>query len=133
MFWYKFGFVSVSIHNLKHLKKSRKELRNAGTSAESVMWTYLNRRQLLGRKFRRQQSIQNYIVDFYCPQEKLIIELDGQSHFDVGGQVYDEHRDEILIALGFTILHFENKMIFECIDGVLDEIAEKFKDCRDAV
>lgn len=68
------------LHNRKHLKDFRKELRNNSTKAESRLWKVLRKRQLEGRKFRRQHSIGNYIVDFYCPEEKLIVELDGAIH-----------------------------------------------------
>ncbi len=69
------------IHNRIELKTFRKKLRNHSTSAEAVLWTYLKHRQLDGRKFRRQYSIGNYIVDFYCAEEQLVIELDGEDHF----------------------------------------------------
>ena len=64
-----------NIHNLKHLEALRKELRKSLTSAEATLWKQLQKSQLNGRKFRRQHSIKNFIVDFYCPKEKLIIEL----------------------------------------------------------
>ena len=110
------------MHNRKILKANRKNLRNTGTSAEAVLWTYLKARQIAGRKFRRQHSIANYIVDFYCPEERLVIELDGQSHYNVGGQISDDNRDEYLKSLGLTILRVENKWIFKNIEGVLEEI-----------
>jgi very-short-patch-repair endonuclease len=69
------------IHNRVELKPFRKKLRNNSTSAEATLWTYLKNRQLEGRKFRRQHSIGNYIADFYCPEEQLVIELDGEGHF----------------------------------------------------
>ena len=69
-----------SIHNKKYLEPFRKELRNNLTPAEAFLWKQLQKRQLKGRKFRRQHSIENFIVDFYCPQEQLIIELDGEIH-----------------------------------------------------
>ena len=121
-----FCIVKYSIHNLPHLKHLRKELRNEGTSAEAVLWTYLKNKQLSGRKFRRQHSIKNFIVDFYCPKEALIIELDGQEHYTVSGQASDELRDQHLTLMGFRILRFENKAVLECIDAVLDEIKSCF-------
>jgi very-short-patch-repair endonuclease len=65
------------IFNRKYLETNRKWLRNNSTSAEAALWKLLKNKQLEGRKFRRQQSIGKYIVDFYCSQEKLIVELDG--------------------------------------------------------
>ena len=114
-------------YNIKQLKETRKNLRNNSTSAEATFWTYLKGKQLLGRKFRRQQSIENYVVDFYCSEEKLVIELDGAGHFSVGGQAYDEGRDNQIRALGLKILRFENFLIFEKIESVLKEIVQQFK------
>ena len=73
------------IHNINHLKEIRKNLRNNATSAEVKFWTYIKEKHLFGRKFRRQQSIENFVVDFYCFEEKLVIELDGSDHYNVGG------------------------------------------------
>ena len=68
--------------NRKNLRDRRKKLRNNPTQAEGFLWGYLKNSQLEGRKFRRQSSINNFIVDFYCPEENLVIELDGDFHFD---------------------------------------------------
>jgi very-short-patch-repair endonuclease len=115
------------IYNSKVLKDSRKNLRNNATSAEATLWTYLKGKQLCGRKFRRQQSIENYIVDFYCFNERLVIELDGAQHYNAGGLVYDEYRDMRLETLGLKVLRFENVEIFENIESVLEEIKQQFK------
>ncbi len=68
------------LHNRKYLKENRKMLRSNLTPAEAELWKHLKSSQLYGRKFRRQHSIGNFILDFYCPSEKLAIELDGQIH-----------------------------------------------------
>jgi hypothetical protein len=75
-----FTFISMknkNLFNIKVLKSYRSSLRNSSTSAEAVLWNILKSKNLEGRKFRRQYSINSYIVDFCCPSEKLIIELDG--------------------------------------------------------
>ena len=90
-------------HNLNYLKDTRKNLRNNGTSAEAALWDILKNSKVEGRKFQRQHSIENFIVDFYCPSEKLIIELDGQGHFTPEGKSVDSVRDEILQGLGYKI------------------------------
>jgi very-short-patch-repair endonuclease len=112
----------MQLNNLKTLKPQRKHLRNHSTSAEATLWNYLKNSQLEGRKFRRQYSIKFYILDFYCPSERLNIELDGQEHFEGYGLVQDEKRDEFLKSLNIKILRFENKQVFENIDWVLNEI-----------
>jgi very-short-patch-repair endonuclease len=71
---------SKIIFNRKSLKSFRSSLRNRSTSAEAALWEMLKSRKLEGRKFRRQYSIGSYIVDFCCPAEKLVIELDGAPH-----------------------------------------------------
>jgi very-short-patch-repair endonuclease len=70
------------LFNRKSLKPFRSFLRTNSTSAEAILWNQLKAKKLDEKKFRRQQSIGNYIVDFYCPSEKLIIELDGDPHGD---------------------------------------------------
>lgn len=114
------------IHNWKSLKDTRRELRSNLTSAEATLWLMLQNSQLEGRKFRRQHSIGSYIVDFYCPHEKLIIEFDGKSHYEVSGKLYDEQRDNYLAGLGFRVLRFENREVFESPERVLDEIKGSF-------
>ena len=69
------------IHNKIELKGKRKFLRNNSASAEAMLWLLLKGKQLEGRKFRRQHSVGNYVLDFYCPSEKLAVELDGEPHF----------------------------------------------------
>ena len=115
-------------HNHKYLKDRRKTLRNNLTSAEATLWKSLQRKQLDGRKFRRQHSIENFIVDFYCPSEKLIIELDGAGHLDFAQQNYDNERTEKLEKRGFKIICFENKWVFESLELVLEEIKNCFKE-----
>lgn len=72
--------MATKLYNKQEFKNVRKKLRNNLTPAEASLWNYLKEGQLLGRKFRRQSSIGKYIVDFYCPKEKLAIELDGEVH-----------------------------------------------------
>lgn len=115
------------IHNRKELVQFRKKLRNNSTPAEAFLWRYLKSKKLCGRRFNRQHSIKNYIVDFYCAAEKLVIELDGAVHQSPKAQKYDKKRTEILNELGYTVIRFENKMVFENLESVLSEISEHFK------
>ena len=84
------------IHNILSKKKFRKQLRKSLTAAEAVLWKFLQRRQLDGKKFRRQISIGRYVVDFYCPECRLVIELDGERHFSITIDEYESGKDEIL-------------------------------------
>ncbi len=113
---------SKKIHSLPHLATFRTHLRKAATPAEAYLWTYLQNRKLEGKKFRRQHSIGNYIVDFYCAQKRLAIELDGNGHVDVSQQLYDEERDLFISYYNIKVLRFENKQVFDNLDFVLSEI-----------
>jgi very-short-patch-repair endonuclease len=116
----------MKIHNRTYLKETRKDLRNSLTSAEATLWNQLKGRQLKGRKFQRQHSIGHYIVDFYCPQEKLVIELDGAYHFDSVGFESDQVRDEYLRGLKIKVLRIENEDVFWNIEYVLEMISAEF-------
>lgn len=114
------------IHNATRLKERRRELRRAGTRAEAILWTYLKRSQLHGRKFRRQHSIGPYVVDFYCLSERLAIELDGAVHADPARRDYDAERETYLQEQGVRLVRFENRAVVETPDLVLDAIAQQF-------
>ena len=114
------------IFNTKHNAIFRSELRKNMTEPERRLWSKLRGKQL-GVKFRRQFGIGQYIVDFYCASEKLVIELDGAVHNTPQAQEYDRKRTEVLNKLGFTVIRFENKMVFENLESVLLEISEHFQ------
>lgn len=122
--WPKAGV--VSINNLPHLKTFRKQLRNNSTPAEAKLWTCLQKSQLDGRKFRRQHSVANYILDFYCPSEAIAIELDGEVHNSVEQKEYDRERDLFLEATGIRVLRFENRVVFEQPEYLLNEVRKWF-------
>lgn len=114
------------IHNRIELKVFRKNLRNNSTSAEATLWLQLKNSQLDGRKFRRQHSLGAYILDFYCPAEKLCIELDGADHYTGNGEAYDEERTKYLNSLNIRVIRFENKEVFQAIEYVLGRIRSCF-------
>ena len=116
------------LHNRKNLKGKRNQLRSSLTPAEAELWKYLKNSQLQGRKFRRQHSIGNYIVDFYCPSERLVIELDGKVHYNTITEPVDQERDQALNKLGIKVLRFENKFIFQSLEAVLLEIENSFEE-----
>ena len=112
------------IHNNKSVKGLRKELRNNSTPAESALWEQLRAGRLDGTKWRRQYSIGKYIVDFYCPKARLCVELDGDVHFTMQGDLYDLERSEYINSLGISILRFENREIWDNPERVLLAIKE---------
>lgn len=115
------------IHSRKYLKSKRKELRQNLTPAEAFLWKHLKARKFEGRRFTKQHSIGNYIVDFYCAKEKLIIELDGEPHNIPNIIEKDEIRTAYLESLGFKVLRFENKMVFENLASLFIELKTNFK------
>ncbi len=119
--------------NKKVFKYFRKKLRNNSTSAEAAFWSLVENKKILGRKFRRQHSLGNYIVDFYCSSEKLIIELDGDPHGEYYKIEKDEARDQFLESLGYQILRFENRIIFQDPDFVIETIKSKFIKSKEPV
>jgi very-short-patch-repair endonuclease len=76
-----------------------------------------------GKKFRSQHSVGPYILDFYCPECRLAVELDGQTHFNPMSWEYDCRRTEYLKNLNIRVLRFENRLVFESLDWVLREIS----------
>jgi very-short-patch-repair endonuclease len=116
------------IYNTRSNKNFRKQLRNSLTAAEAVLWQTLKGRQLLGKKFRRQVSIGRYIVDFYCPEAGLVIELDGERHFSITIDEYEAQRTKYLEEDGLRIIRFENKELYDNLEGVLETIKEALND-----
>jgi len=110
------------IFNKSIFKDRRKTLRQSLTSQEFKLWFYLKGKNL-GVKFRRQHSIGPYIVDFYCKEKNLIIELDGSQHIDA--KEYDKERDLYLQTLNMKVLRFWNNEIDKNIEEVLMKIKEE--------
>ena len=119
---------SNRLNNLPFLKTRRKRLRNNCTMAEEILWQQIKHSKLYGRKFRRQHSIGRYILDFYCPAERLAIELDGPIHDQPKQIVYDIKRTEYLNGVGIRVVRFRNKVLLHNPKKVLAEIAEHFEE-----
>jgi len=103
------------------LARSR-ALRRDSTEAEKRLWSILRNRKLEGWKFRRQVTIDTYVVDFFCIAARLIIELDGEQHADARKR-YDEARTRELEACGFRVLRFWNREVLRETEGVLQQIS----------
>ena len=106
--------------NSPEKKMHRKSLRNNMTSAEVVLWQLLRGHKLGGYKFRRQQGIGPYILDFYSPRLKLCVEVDGNSHDHK--YEYDEQRSLFLNKQGIKVIRFSNDQVFANVDWVTSEI-----------
>lgn len=99
-----------------------RNLRKNQTDAENKLWRILRSRQLNGIKFRRQFSVDRYILDFYSPEHKLCIEADGGQHYEDRGRQKDEIRTQELSLLGIQILRFSDNEILNNIEGVCEMI-----------
>ncbi len=105
------------------LLQHARELRHPQTPAEQKLWSRLRNRQLNGFKFRRQHPIELFIIDFYCDEAKLCIEIDGDSH---ASQIeYDQARTASLNELGYTVIRFTNREVFHQFEAVLQHIADE--------
>ncbi len=95
-------------------------LRTSSTDAENLLWRQLRRKQFTGLKFRRQQPIDKYVVDFVCFEKRVVVEVDGGQH--ALEREKDAEREEYLIRNGFKVLRFWNNEVLQNIDGVLEVI-----------
>jgi very-short-patch-repair endonuclease len=107
--------------NDKKLKTRRQYLRNNCPKTERIIWKELSNSKT-GFKFRRQTSIGSYIVDFYCPKLKLIIELDGEVHFNDKQQLHDKAKDAFLKKEGFVVWRFSNVDVMDEWNIILNRI-----------
>ena len=112
------------LHNREYLTQIRKHLRNNSTAAEATLWKILKKRQVGGYKFRRQHSIGKYVVDFYCPELQLVLELDGEPHANLVNNATDSDRDEFIESNGITVFRYENRWVYEYPEVIIQEILE---------
>jgi very-short-patch-repair endonuclease len=109
------------IHNSPERKTLRQKLRHNATPAEKVLWRSL-KNSGVGAKFRRQHGVGPYVLDFYCPEHKLAIEIQGSVHDDVLQSHYDGERHAYLESQGIRVLYFENRALLELPDYVVGVI-----------
>ena len=101
-----------------------RELRKRQTPGERILWHRLESHKCHGLKFRRQVPVGPYIVDFLCFERKVIIEVDGDSHYEEGAQERDRKREQYLRRQGFTIFRCGEAQAVENVDTVLERLAE---------
>ncbi|MFA6526598.1 MAG: endonuclease domain-containing protein [Candidatus Buchananbacteria bacterium] len=112
------------IFNKPIQKQLRQKLLSESPRAEIILWQKLRGRQIRGLKFHRQYGIGNFIVDFYCPEIELVIEVDGDTHYRPDAVINDELRTKIISASNLKVLRFDNNDIYRNIERVLDRIYE---------
>ena len=107
---------------LPALRSARRTLRTSMSAPELVFWTKVRMRQFHGLKFRRQHGIGPYIVDFYCADQNLVIEIDGETHGNLPQLVQDQQRDSYLHSLGLRVVRYTNHEVLTNLAGVLDDL-----------
>jgi very-short-patch-repair endonuclease len=113
------------LFNKSSEKEKRRVHRKNMPLAETILWSKLRGKNLSGLKFRRQYSIGMFIVDFYCPELRLAVELDGESHFIEGAAERDKTRQAYIESTGITFLRFTNQDVYDRLEGVIGKIVEK--------
>jgi very-short-patch-repair endonuclease len=102
-----------------------RSLRKEMTGAEGIMWGAIRNRKLNGYKFRRQHPVGQFIVDFFCPEKELVIEIDGGIHNEEEVKERDENRTAELERLGLKVMRFKNEEVLNDLNEVLRRIAER--------
>jgi very-short-patch-repair endonuclease len=108
--------------NLESQTKLRQKLRKESSKVEQRLWFHLRNKQFHGLKFRRQYGIGNFVVDFCCPEQKLVLEIDGDSHFGDLVEAKDQARARYIESLGFRMIRFSNSYVMTNINGILEEL-----------
>jgi very-short-patch-repair endonuclease len=104
------------------LKDYSRELRKNMTDAEKLLWAKVRNRQMKGYQFYRQKIIGNFIVDFYCPKGKLVIEIDGGQHYSDEAKEKDKARDHFIRSVGLKVFRFSDREVFKNLNGVMEKI-----------
>lgn len=110
------------------LKGSARQLRQNLTDSEQALWRRLRGKQLAEVQFYRQKAIGDYIVDFYAPKAKLVIEIDGSQHFEAVHAEKDKKRDEYLSSLGLLVLRFDSRQALKETEAVLETVYQAIRD-----
>ena len=108
-------------YNIK-LKGYARQLRTNMTDVERLLWSKVRKKQLKGYQFYRQRIVGNYIVDFYCPKAKLIVEVNGGQHYNNKEIKKDKTRDDYMRKQGLKVLRFSDREILENLNGVIERI-----------
>ena len=111
-------------HNLKEQTDLRKSLRNNATIPEAILWRRLKGKQVNGLKFRRQFGVGPYILDFYCPEIRLSIELDGEVHNTYSAEDHDNIRTRFLNENNIREFRFKNDVVYHNIESIVEEIIQ---------
>ena len=127
------GAIMSYLFNSPKQKSRRKNFRRNMTRAEIVLWYSLKGKQVLGYKFRRQHGVDQYILDFYCPEMTLAIEVDGESHNSKNARCRDEKRQKEIEAYGIRFLRFTDDEVLGNPNRVVDAIEKNVRQLEDGI
>ncbi|OKH11579.1 hypothetical protein NIES592_21295 [Fischerella major NIES-592] len=120
----------TKLYNKSSEKEKRRQIRRNIAKAEKILWEKVKDRQIEDCKFRRQYSVAEFVIDFYSPELKLAIEIDGDSHFKNGAAEYDKERQVFIESTGIRFIRFTNDDVYNNLSGVLEYIAQNIRDLR---
>ena len=112
----------------KTLKEPGRSLRTNMTDAEQALWHHVRRKQVHGTPFYRQKPLLSFVVDFYCPAAKLVIEIDGSQYYEEEHRIADQARDTALAKLGLRVLRFDNRQVLletAAVLGIIDAVVKQ--------
>ena len=112
----------TKIYNKTKIKEQRRKLRKTQTREELIFWAHVKDRRFHKYKFKRQYSIGNYIVDFYCSELKLVVEIDGGQHYEKENIEYDLQRTKYFDDFGIRVIRYTNIEITDNLEGVMDDL-----------
>ncbi len=114
----------------RKLKEKARRLRTQMTDSERALWARLRRKQVQSVQFYRQKPIGNYIVDFYAPRAKIVVEVDGSQHMESEQAALDQQRDAFLASQGLRVLRFDSRQVLKEIEGVMEVILDSLVKTR---
>ncbi|MEH1871159.1 endonuclease domain-containing protein [Nostoc sp.] len=120
----------TKLYNKNSEIDKRRHLRQNITKAEKMIWDKIRDRQLENCKFRRQYSVDKFVINFYSSELKLAIEIDGESHFQEDAAEYDKARQEFIESARIKFIRFTNNDVYANLSGVLESIAQNIRNLR---
>jgi len=120
----------TTIYNKTSEKEKRRQLRNNMTRAERLLWSQLKGKKISNTRFLRQYGVGSYVIDFYSPQVRLAVEIDGATHSSEDQKEYDTQRQSEIETLGIHFLRFTNQEVYYYLDSVLEKIKAKIHELK---